>query len=213
VRTLPLWVIIPVKPLDEAKSRLATSLSPEQRALLARELLTHTLQVVGQVPAVTQVMVLTRQPGPVDLVGDRAVQLVEEIGNAGLNPALQAAAHLAIEQGAQAVLILPADLPKLAVGDLERLVALADPPPVVVVAPDRHHEGTNALLCAPPSLIEYQFGPESLRLHQAQARLAGARLEVCDLPGLALDIDLPEDLDLLRSQGPDFLPPDLGLTG
>lgn len=203
---LPLWVIIPVKPFDEAKSRLSTLLSPEQRAALARGLLSHTLKVVHQVAAIDHVMVLTRQPSPASLVADRMVQIVEEIGNEGLNPALRAATHLAVDQGAQAVLILPADLPRLTPSDLARLIALATPLPVAVIAPDRHHRGTNALLCAPPGLIEYQFGPESLGQHQVQARSAGVRLVTCDLPGLALDIDLPEDLELLRSPGPNSMP-------
>ena len=70
-------------------------------------------------------------------------------------------------------------------------------PPVVVVAPDRRHQGTNALLVCPAGLIEYDFGPGSFQRHCERARQVGARLEILELPSLALDMDLPEDLDLV----------------
>jgi 2-phospho-L-lactate guanylyltransferase len=73
-------------------------------------------------------------------------------------------------------------------------------PPVVVVAPDRHHQGTNALLVCPVGLIDYDFGPDSFQRHCDRAQEAGARLEICELPSLALDVDLPEDLDLVESE-------------
>ena len=71
-------------------------------------------------------------------------------------------------------------------------------PPVVVIAPDRHEKGTNALLLSPANLIEYDFGGDSFRRHCERARRAGARLEVVKLPSLGLDLDLPEDLELIR---------------
>ncbi len=70
-------------------------------------------------------------------------------------------------------------------------------PPVVVVAPDRRRQGTNALLVCPAGLIEYDFGPGSFQRHCKRAREAGARLEILELPSLALDMDLPEDLELV----------------
>jgi 2-phospho-L-lactate guanylyltransferase (CobY/MobA/RfbA family) len=68
---------------------------------------------------------------------------------------------------------------------------------VVVIAPDRKRQGTNALLCSPPGLIEYAFGRDSYARHQARARRASARLEICVLPELELDLDSPEDLEFL----------------
>jgi 2-phospho-L-lactate guanylyltransferase (CobY/MobA/RfbA family) len=69
--------------------------------------------------------------------------------------------------------------------------------PVVVAAPDRCYDGTNALLVCPAGLIEYEYGPGSFERHCARAREVGARLEICELPSLSLDLDNPEDLDLV----------------
>jgi 2-phospho-L-lactate guanylyltransferase len=109
---------------------------------------------------------------------------------------------VARQYGVSAVLVLPADLPLLAREDLQSLIAHAQNPPVVAIAPDRHQQGTNALLIAPPGLIEYEFGPGSFARHVAQARAAGARVEICLLPSLALDLDAPDDLALLQDDLP-----------
>jgi 2-phospho-L-lactate guanylyltransferase len=84
---------------------------------------------------------------------------------------------------------------------LDEVLARIDPPPVVIVAPDRRGRGTNALLVSPPGLIEYEFGPLSFRQHTQGARDAGARLEVCQVASLGLDVDTPEDLEALTASG------------
>jgi 2-phospho-L-lactate guanylyltransferase len=92
---------------------------------------------------------------------------------------------------------LPADLPLISREDILALVERAKKPPVVVIAPDRHEEGTNALLISPAGLIEYDFGPGSFKRHCERARQAGAKLEIINLPSLSLDLDLPEDLEMV----------------
>jgi 2-phospho-L-lactate guanylyltransferase len=133
---------------------------------------------------------------------------VREVGEPDLNDALAVATQSAHAHRVQAVLIVHADLPRVTPADVERMAAFAGAAPVVVVAPDRHGRGTNALLCAPPGLIEYRFGEDSYAQHCAQAQAAGARLEICSTPGLALDLDVPEDLELLHGASvPPPVPP------
>ncbi len=96
------------------------------------------------------------------------------------------------------MLIVPADLPLLNREDVAALLARSVNPPVVVIAPDRHQKGTNALLLSPANIIEYDFGEGSFKRHCARANKAGARLEIVNLPALELDLDLPEDLELIR---------------
>jgi 2-phospho-L-lactate guanylyltransferase len=84
--------------------------------------------------------------------------------------------------------------------DVRAMLEKAVDPPVVVVAPDRRREGTNALLVCPVGLIDYDFGPGSFTRHCQLAVEAGARLEVCDLPSIALDMDIPEDLELVSHE-------------
>jgi 2-phospho-L-lactate guanylyltransferase len=193
-----LWALVPIKPLDQAKSRLAGTLAPEQRATLVQVLLEHVLGVLRAVPAVVETVVVTADAGVASLVSGTGGRVLRESGVPDLNRGLLAGTRSAQVEGAEAVLILHADLPRVRTEDIEAMIASAAPTPTVVVAPDRHRRGTNALLCAPPGLIEYQFGPDSFALHCAQAQAVGARLEVFTTPGLALDLDTPEDLELLR---------------
>jgi 2-phospho-L-lactate guanylyltransferase len=103
---------------------------------------------------------------------------------------------VALNHSVQGVIIVPADLPLITVDDIREVIKRAIDPPVVVITPDRHHEGTNALLIAPPGIIKYEYGPGSFQRHCAQAVKVGARLEICECGSVALDIDLPEDLEL-----------------
>jgi 2-phospho-L-lactate guanylyltransferase len=84
--------------------------------------------------------------------------------------------------------------------DVYAMLELVKDPPVVIVVPDRKKEGTNALLVCPVGLIEYDYGPDSFERHCQRARQAGVRLEICELPSLALDMDVPEDLELVSNE-------------
>ena len=198
--------MVPVKPLDRAKSRLASALAPAERASLVQSLLERTVGILRQVPAVTEILVVTRDPGVAGWASQTGSQVLREDREPDLNRELASATRLAQAQRAEAVLILHADLPRVTAADVEAMTAFAATPPIVVVAPDRRGRGTNALLCMPPGLIEYRFGPDSFALHCAQAQAVGARLEVCSSPGLAFDLDLPEDLELLRAYAPGSTP-------
>jgi 2-phospho-L-lactate guanylyltransferase len=196
---MTLWAIVPVKPLRRSKSRLSDVLSSEERTALSREMLIHTLGVLGEVSQIERMLVISRDSQALALARDHGARTVTERGTPELNPALIRATLLAMGYGISSVLVLPADLPLLRKEDIERLIALADEPPVVVIAPDRHGEGTNALLSSPPGLIEYDFGPHSFQNHVARAEAAGAKVRICELPTLELDLDVPDDLELWKS--------------
>lgn len=197
-----LWAIVPVKPLQRAKSRLAGVLSRDQRAELSRRMLVSTLDVLAEIPQIEQSLVISRDSRALALARKHRARTLTERGSAQLNRALVRATVVARQYGVSAVLVLPADLPLLAKQDVESLIAHAQEPPVVAIAPDRHRQGTNALLIAPPGLIEYEFGPGSFARHVQQAQAAGARVEICALPSLALDLDAPDDLAMLQDDLP-----------
>jgi 2-phospho-L-lactate/phosphoenolpyruvate guanylyltransferase len=195
---MSLWAIIPVKPLRRGKSRLASVLSEDERALLNYTMLSNTLRTLAEVPEVAERLVVSRDPAALALAREFGARTLQEDGNPGLNTALRRATVVAQVYSARGVLILPADLPLLTPADVNELISYTDKPPVVVIAPDRRGEGTNALLSSPAGLIEYQFGPGSFRAHMQQAKDFGIRIQVCSLFSLGLDLDLPEDLELLR---------------
>ncbi len=194
---MTLWAIVPVKPLRRGKSRLAEVLTPEERADLNRRLLAHTLDTLTAIPEIEHVLVISRDQSALALAREHGARTVQEHGSPQLNLALARATVVAKNYATRGVLIMPADLPLFTAEDVRTMLERAKDPPVVVVAPDRHGEGTNALLVCPAGLIEYEFGPGSFQRHCEKARQAGARLEICELPSLALDMDLPEDLEMV----------------
>lgn len=191
---MPIWAIVPVKPFLRSKSRLAPVLSPQQRAGLSRAFLGHALEVLAQIPAITQTLVISRDSQALALARDRKAHTVTEAGAPDLNKALHRATRVARQSGAGAVLILPTDIPLLTVADIQQIASEDGSNATVVIAPDRHERGTNALFVRPPGLIEYAFGPDSFSKHLALAQASGAEVHICRLPGLALDVDVPEDL-------------------
>ena len=203
---MTLWAIVPVKPLRRGKSRLAGTLSEDERTHLNQLLLEHTLKTLTNLREIEQILVVSRDPAALSLARDHGARTVRETsGSPQLNTALTRATVVAQVYATRGVLVLPADLPLMTPDDILSLIKRATKPPVVVIAPDRREEGTNALLISPAGLIDYDFGPGSFKRHCERARQAGARLEVVSLPSLGLDLDLPEDLDeVLKLEGLDF---------
>ena len=197
---MTLWAIVPVKPLRRGKSRLSEVLSEEQRLGLNSQLLTHTVDTLREIPEIEQVLVVSRDPAALSLARAHGARTVQENGAPELNIALTRATIVAKQYATRGVLIIPSDLPMISKEDVGVMLDLVKEPPVVVVAPDRKREGTNALLVCPVGLIEYDYGPNSFERHCMRAKNAGARLEICELPSLALDMDIPEDLELVGDE-------------
>jgi len=195
---MTLWAIVPVKPLRRGKSRLAGTLNEDQRTALNRSLLQHTLETLSELKEVDGVLVVSRDPNALTIAREHGARTVQEDGQPELNTALKRATIVAQVYATRGVLVLPADLPLITRDDILTLIKRAIEPPVVVIAPDRHGKGTNALLISPPGLIEYDFGENSFQRHCELIKKAGARLEVVDLPSLGLDLDVPEDFELIK---------------
>lgn len=195
---MTLWAIVPVKPLRHGKSRLAGTLNEDQRESLNRSLLEHTLETLEGLKEINGVLVISRDPNALTIARNHGARTVLENGQPQLNTALKRATIVAQVYATRGVLVLPADLPLISRDDIVELLRRAVNPPVVVIAPDRHGKGTNALLISPPGLIEYDFGENSFQRHSERAKEAGARLEVVDLPSLGLDLDVPEDFELIK---------------
>lgn len=194
---MTIWAIVPVKPLRLGKSRLAGTISENDRINLNTRLLEHTLQTLAELPEIGQVLVVSRDSNVLSISRELGARTVLENGAPHLNTALARATVFAQLHSIHGVLILPADLPLITRNDILSLIKLAENPPVVVISPDRREEGTNALLISPAGLIDYDFGPGSFERHCQRAKLAAARLEIVNLPSLAFDLDIPEDLQML----------------
>jgi 2-phospho-L-lactate guanylyltransferase len=181
-------VLIPMKPLEAAKERLAPTLSADERRRLSLAMLAD---VIAAARGFDRVWVLNSDAEAEELSRAAGVEAVPDPApGAGLNASLSAATRAAIAKGATGVVVVSADLPCAREDDLAALVAA----PGVALAPDRAGIGTNALWRAPGDLIDVAFGPNSLSAHAELARAAGTPAIVAARPGLALDVDTPDHL-------------------
>ncbi len=197
---MSLWAIVPVKPLRRGKSRLSKILSDEERYQLNYQLFTQTINILKQVPKITDILVVSRDSDVLTAARDKQVRTVTENGTPELNNALRRASLFSKAFSTEGVLIVPADLPLLTPQDVGHFLEQRTQPPMIVISPDRRREGTNMLLIDPADLITFSFGGASFDRHCRLARLKGAEVIVYDNDHVGLDLDVPEDFDLLSSQ-------------
>ena len=206
---MKLWLVVPIKSLSQGKSRLAPSLSAAGRRQLSQDLLQKTLAEVRGVDELAGVIVISRDAEALSLAQAAGVVALAEVeppppcpGNSVqavdpefyLNAALDQARQTAVHHGADAILILPADLPLLSSAEIRILIQQAkEQSEGLVISPSRDG-GTNALLLQPPDVIDFAFGPNSFRHHIEQAGRRRLSVRIVESTILALDLDRPEDL-------------------
>jgi 2-phospho-L-lactate guanylyltransferase len=190
------WVIIPVKPLRLAKSRLSKVLQPEDRQEVAEAMLRHVLETVKPVKQVAGVLVISRDNHALAIAREYGAKTIQESGAPELNSALMRATSIVKSWRCDAMLIIPADLPLITSDDIGNIIDIGRKHEnSVVIATDRNKDGTNALFIQPPGLIEYAYGDNSFHSHAVLAREAGAEVAVYEANSTLQDIDVPEDID------------------
>lgn len=189
-----MWAIVPVKQLGEAKQRLSALLNAGQRAALGLAMLEDVLAALAGVAALEGILLVSPDPRAHALGRRFGARVLAETENHGLNPAVQRAAALLQSEGVGQVLVLHGDLPLVTGEEIARLIAAHRPAPALTIAPDREGRGTNAMICSPPDLIEFHYGPDSVRAHCAAAEQAGIVPVLLRAEGLGFDIDEIDDL-------------------
>lgn len=202
-----LHVVIPVRSASGGKARLGGALDAEERETLIVGMLRHALRTIREWGGAELVHVVSMDES---LLLDAAAfgARAERQQRSGLNEAILAGRAAAVDRGASAMLVLPADLPALTAASLGRLADAADAAlaagsgrPLVVLAPADARRGTNALFTSPPEVIEPLFGALSLESHAQAARDADATLLLVVDAALGFDLDTPEDADRLGVAG------------
>jgi 2-phospho-L-lactate/phosphoenolpyruvate guanylyltransferase len=126
------------------------------------------------------------------LMRGQGLHALKDLGG-GLNAALALGCRYAADRGARAVVVLPSDLPKVTADDVKALVTSLGPGPGCVIAPDQQEQGTNALALAPPDPDFFRFGLDSFQAHLEAARARSMKMRILRRPGLAHDLDTPEE--------------------
>ncbi len=211
------WAIVPLRGLEDAKTRLGGALDAEERLELVTTMAIRTLSAARDAARLTGTVLVTADPAAARLA-ERfgATTLVQRLP--GLNAALREARTVALAAGASGTMIVPIDLPAVSAEALDDVLARAgdaaragapaeagDPADtsiatgptrergIVILVPDHHGTGTNVLLTSPPGVIDPAFGEGSRQSHRVAAQRAGASYLELDGP-LAVDLDTSDDL-------------------
>ncbi|MBT5264565.1 MAG: 2-phospho-L-lactate guanylyltransferase [Rhodospirillaceae bacterium] len=181
--------VVPVKSPIRAKTRLGADLSQGEREGVTRAMLGDVLAALKASDRITATYVVAEDEA---LIPDGTSVILEPV-NRGYDEAIAAALSDSRVSQADAILILPSDVPLVRPENIDELCESFDGT-CVRIAPDRGNGGTNGLLIQPPHLMATSFGSGSFERHLAAAREIADRVEILTLPGLALDIDTPQDL-------------------
>jgi 2-phospho-L-lactate guanylyltransferase len=191
--------IVPVKPFSEGKSRLDGVLTDFERYQLNEQLFKNTITVLSCVQQFERIIAISRDPVVLKLAREMGAATQLEAGR-GLNQALYQVNNT-LDKRMDGALVIPTDLPMLSEEDVNTILDMGKEKPVVVVVPDRHQRGTNALFVNPVGCIPYRFGSNSAKKHVAEGQKRGIRTIITQIAGMNIDLDLEEDLDLLKAKG------------
>lgn len=189
--------LIPVKSLANAKSRLATILPSDHREAIVVAMLLKVLGECALCTEISRICVVTSDDEIARIARAHDSGVVLEPADAGLNCAVEAGLHAAADLDVQQILILPADIPFLDQPELRRILESSDGHHQSAIVPCRNGRGTNALLIPSNANFTPQFGDGSFQRHFRQLSDLGLAPRALHLPGIAADIDEPDDLMML----------------
>ena len=184
-------VLLPVKDFRNAKQRLASALDAAARANLARAMLLDVLDALSRATVPDWVVVFTASDDVARMARSFGFDVVIESSVNGHSAAVNLMVS-ELSSNASQILSIAGDLPKLCAEEIDFVMNAAAEP--ITVFPSRDGTGTNGILFIPPARIAMEYGENSFSRHMSKASAAGHRAEVMKVPGIAFDIDTPEDL-------------------
>jgi len=196
-----IWAVVPVKEFAEAKQRLSDALSAEQRQILAAAMLEDVLSVLASVRGLAGIVVVTRDDRARVLAERVGARIIAEGARTGQTEAVASVARVLAREGRGGMLTVPADVPLVSTDEVNAILARHGAPPAFTIVPAHDSRGSNAILCSPPDVVPLRFGDDSFLPHLAAARRMGIEPTILPLPGIALDIDQPADLERLVRAG------------
>jgi 2-phospho-L-lactate guanylyltransferase len=191
-------ILIPIKDTATAKQRLALVLDQASRTQLAQAMLSDVLSAVYEWKDRPAVGIVTSDPYAMRLAEEYKFEVIPDPDNPGETGAIEMATRICVERGEESTLVIPADIPLIQAWELEEILEHA-PTEGSVLVPAGDGRGTNAIFRRPANLFPLRFGNDSFIPHHAAAQATGTRCVVLKLPGIAVDVDNPADLQQLIS--------------
>jgi 2-phospho-L-lactate guanylyltransferase len=186
-------ILVPVKNLSAAKQRLAAVLDQPARTELAQAMLQDVVATLAAWARRPACALVTSDPFAIELAKQYDFEIIPDVANPGETGAIEMATRLCVERGLDSTLVIPADIPLIQASELDQILEHA-PDEGSLLVPAADGRGTNAAFRRPANLFPLRFGNDSFKPHLAAAQATGKPCIVLQLPGIAIDVDNPEDL-------------------
>jgi len=206
---MKIFALVPVKRFESSKSRLSSVLNVVERKELSELLLTNTLSVLTQASAISEIVIVSSDEVAMEIARRNGAEVLRESKDNGVNAAIALADDYSFENGAEATLVIPQDLPLLIAADVNMICMKAEyPDRCLVVCPSIRYDGSNALLRKPSRLLKTYYDEDSFNAHIRAARKSGIPTKVFLSKRIMLDLDTTEDIKILMDQEITNLPLD-----
>ena len=189
-----MWVIIPVKKINDAKCRLKFLLNPIQRKQLFQAMLEDVLSVVKSIPEIENISLATICPTAIKIAKKYGASILDTYRDEGQTEAIKKSAETLDKNGIKNMLLLPADIPLVTETEIRKVIEVHKRSPMMTIVPAKDEQGSNCIALSPPTVIPLSFGPNSYFPHIEIARNSKLKFNTISLPGIGLDIDTPSDL-------------------
>jgi len=191
-------ILVPIKETSLAKQRLASVLDQASRTQLAQAMLHDVLSAIQNWKNRPEVGVVTSDPYAISVAQTHRFDIIPDPENPGESGAIEMATRVCLERGEDSTLVIPADIPLVQAWELDEILRRA-PKEGTVLVPAGDGRGTNAAFRRPANLFPLRFGNDSFKPHGVAAEATGKPCIVLELPGIAVDVDNPSDLQQIVS--------------
>src|SRR5688572_24730669 len=186
--------VIPMKSLHSAKSRLSNILTAQQRKNLAMYLLDATIKELKKSNFISEIIIVSNDKALKQYSCINNLKFIKD-SDEGVNQAVILADKYCIDNGINATIVIPQDLPFISAKEIDEICTISNKyHKCIIICPSKRFDGTNVLFRKPPDVIKTFYDDNSYINHLKEARKFNIPIESLDLDKLKLDIDTKEDL-------------------
>jgi 2-phospho-L-lactate/phosphoenolpyruvate guanylyltransferase len=204
---MKIFALVPVKKFESSKSRLAALLGIDERIKLSKLLLINTISVLKKSSAISEIVLVSSDGGAMEIARRSEVKFLKEARDNGVNAAIALADEYSSENGANATIVIPQDLPLLTAADINLFCRKAESSErCLVICPSMRFDGSNALLRKPSGLLKTHYDDDSFNAHIRAAAQFGIPIKVILSQRIMIDVDSIEDVRILMKKRVTTLP-------
>jgi len=194
---LHIGAIIPVKTFSRAKTRL--NLSQEKTEKICEVMLESVLQNVTRSNLIEKIVIVSKDEKALGIGKKFGAHGIYDESEQGVNSAVLLADSYFSQEGFEATMVFPQDIPLIQAEDVDTLYQMRTSDRCVLVVPSRKFDGTNALFRTPTNVMETHYDEDSYKIHMNTAEKRNASSALVLIRRIMLDIDDQSDLRFILS--------------